>query len=490
MEAFKPIINNIDKFERKFICTKKHLLDDFLATEAEYLHKYRVSQKYTEDSTKYRKYGYKDENGKIKITCTKHTKTQLTNEYKQVNITEITLEEYDSIKNAYEIDKKRKAYRIKNTNIYLDIDTFTENKDATLIEVWATNKEQIDNFKTIKGLEEVTGIKYYSNEYIATNQDNIINKPLLVIEGTDLTGKTTLVKKLIKNGYLCMDRDQYDFSNYVDINKTPEECAESILENYKKHQNRLVIVLCDYLTSGNLLKERLEIRKQQKGKLSKYDEQCVEYNKLYIDIVSILKKKMDNILAYDISTASTQTIGLGIEKYVNTQWFNKVYIAAKFKLQGNGSLADKLKNDIRSLILESSKKLTINTGYVKIPYSKSLYTGPFYCEQASNGNYTSTDCNTVVTEELKAVANSDVFIVYLDENYSCGSITELIYAAEHNKKIVIIYKEESDIKYETKSEHWFAITAVKQLSKNVIIKQVKDDYEAVQEIKNYLISLN
>ena len=93
-----------------------------------------------------------------------------------------------------------------------------------------------------------------------------------------------------------------------------------------------------------------------------------------------------------------------------------------------------------------------------------MYKGPFYCEQASNGDYTSNSCEVVVTEELKSIADSDIFVCVFDLNFSVGTITELIEAAHAKKRIVVFYKNESN-DYDIKSEYWFAITRAKQICK-------------------------
>lgn len=502
MEDFKPITNSINKFERKFICIKKHKLDEYLTgisidteEKAEYLHEYYISQKYL-GNIKYRKYTYISRSKPI-ITCTKHIKHKIDDVNKQVEIQEISLAEYESI-SANELIKLREAYRIVGTNIYLDIDTFKNNKDLNIIEVWSEDKEQLSSYKPFKGLIEVTGNKEYGNEFIARHIDNITTRPVIVMEGTDLIGKTTIVEQLVRQGYICMDRDQYDFSNYIQLGVSAEESAENIVKKYKKY-NRLVVAL--YTDKEETLRRRLQQRLETAGHLSEYDNLCIEYNTLYKEIIKLLLKDnymSSKVLAINIAKSSTEQTIESIRRKVgsmerkveesNSTRKKVVYIASKFRMEGHKDLPlhRRLINDFRSKLLGSSEKLTINIGLVEIPECNALYAGPFYCEQASNGNYTSTDCNTVVKEEIKAVDEADTFITYLDENYSCGSITELIYAALKNKNILIVYKEESEVKYATKSEHWFAITAALQFNERVQVKKVETEEEVIDAIKNYL----
>ena len=149
----------------------------------------------------------------------------------------------------------------------------------------------------------------------------------------------------------------------------------------------------------------------------------------------------------------------------------KIYFAGKFNKikQPNISLEDALKNDFRSQLLGSSKLLTHYQNNL-IVNNKFEYVGPFYCEQASNGNFTSTDCNEVLNAEYNLITQSDAFVVVFGETFSSGSIVELGWALNANKKIIILYQEEAS-NYTIKSEYWFAIAdAIKRSTDLTILK--------------------
>lgn len=161
----------------------------------------------------------------------------------------------------------------------------------------------------------------------------------------------------------------------------------------------------------------------------------------------------------------------------------KVYFAGKFNLLKDKTkpLHERLVNDYRSLILSSSKKLTYADENLKLD-DKYIYKGPFYCEQASNGDFTSTDCNVVLNAEYDAVEDSDVYFALFDENFSVGTIVELGWAIDMNKKIIIFYKEE-DSNYQIKSEYWFAIADAMKRSKKVKVYKFNNIKEVVNKIK-------
>ena len=165
----------------------------------------------------------------------------------------------------------------------------------------------------------------------------------------------------------------------------------------------------------------------------------------------------------------------------------RIYFAGKFKIDKNKgkSLAERLEQDFRAKILEDSKKLTYADDNLKLN-NGHIYTGPFYCEQASNGDCTSTDCNVVLNAEHEAVNNSDVYFAVFDQKFSVGTIVELDWAIEMDKEIIIFYEEEES-KYDIKSEYWFAIANALSKSNRVKVFKFKDLDDVVNIIKEGVI---
>lgn len=161
----------------------------------------------------------------------------------------------------------------------------------------------------------------------------------------------------------------------------------------------------------------------------------------------------------------------------------KIYFAGKFKLNKDKSipLSQRLEQDFRARVLEDSKKLTYANDHLKLN-NGYIYNGPFYCEQASNGDFTSTDCNVVLNAEHEAVKNSDIYFALFDQKFSVGTIVELGWAIEMNKEIIIFYEEE-DSAYDIKSEYWFAIANALSRSNKVKVFKFQDINEVVNLIK-------
>lgn len=160
----------------------------------------------------------------------------------------------------------------------------------------------------------------------------------------------------------------------------------------------------------------------------------------------------------------------------------KIYFAGKFNLlkDDNLSLEEKLVNDFRSKILGDSKKLTYACKNLKLD-NGYIYNGPFYCEKASNGDFTSTDCNIVLKAEYDAVSKSDIYFVLFDQKFSVGSIVELDWAIEMNKDIIIFYEEEES-EYDIKSEYWFSIANCLSKSNKVKVFKFNDINNVISEI--------
>ena len=162
----------------------------------------------------------------------------------------------------------------------------------------------------------------------------------------------------------------------------------------------------------------------------------------------------------------------------------KIYFAGKFKKKRAASLAESLVRDYRAILLGSSELLTKYTKDLCVK-NKFVYMGPFYCEQASNGDYTSTDCNDVLRAEYNAVKCSDLCFFVFDKSFSVGSVVELGWALQQNKEIVILYKKE-DSSYDIKSEYWFAIADAMQKSKKIKILSYAKEQEKTAAIAKFL----
>lgn len=186
---------------------------------------------------------------------------------------------------------------------------------------------------------------------------------------------------------------------------------------------------------------------------------------------------------YDLVWYGDKFVNYQLEE-VDLSILPKVYIGAKFNKDKDSSF----KNDFRvSLIGAEEKFINYNNESYITDLDDNLkyqYLGPFYNEKASSGDLTSTICDEVVQSERKLIENCDTFIVYLDLEFSPGSIAELTYAATLNKNILIIYKSENNIKYELKSSNWFPITMAKQLATNVKLIQINSEDEITKIIKS------
>lgn len=169
---------------------------------------------------------------------------------------------------------------------------------------------------------------------------------------------------------------------------------------------------------------------------------------------------------------------------VNLNLVPKIYIASKFIKNGNS-----FKNDFRTTLIGKEEDFVDFNNHSFIRDSegniKYQYLGPFYNEKASDGQLTSSVCEEVVNTENNLIKKCDVFAIFLNETYSPGSISELIYAATLNKKIIIYYIKENDISYETKSSNWYPIITAKSLADDVKIIEVSNPDEIIPNIKSF-----
>lgn len=166
---------------------------------------------------------------------------------------------------------------------------------------------------------------------------------------------------------------------------------------------------------------------------------------------------------FDLVWYGDKFVSYQLEEISLSHLVPKTYIAARFikdKTDSGASFARDFRVD---LIGDEEKFVNANdTSFVHNDAGEKIlqYIGPFYNEKASTGEFTSTDCEKVVDTENRLIENCDLFIAYFDETLSPGGITELIYAAMLNKRIIIFFKEEDDISYSLKSSNWYPITFV------------------------------
>lgn len=154
-----------------------------------------------------------------------------------------------------------------------------------------------------------------------------------------------------------------------------------------------------------------------------------------------------------------------------------VYCAGKFTMHKDRSLPleERLTEDYRSVLLGDSAKLVKYDPELTV-FGDYRYGGPFYCEQASEGVFTSTDCVAVLTAERASVENCDIYVAVFGESFSVGTVVELGWAIEFNKSIIILYKRQESA-YSISSEYWFAIADAMQRSKKVRISPYNEENE-------------
>jgi broad-specificity NMP kinase len=145
----------------------------------------------------------------------------------------------------------------------------------------------------------------------------------IILEGTDLIGKSTQVNKLRELGYDVQDREKNICSNIVfDI---AEDTAISNIQKELNSNKYFLIVM--YITAKQILDERLKYRKEHNPEsCSDYDNHAWEYNNLYIKIFS--KIKADNLYLLNVDNKDIETINneiISIIKKKGEKNYAKIY---------------------------------------------------------------------------------------------------------------------------------------------------------------------
>ncbi len=162
-------------------------------------------------------------------------------------------------------------------------------------------------------------------------------------------------------------------------------------------------------------------------------------------------------------------------------FYSGTYIV-RHELINKNNVCEMLKNDIRSKIVGNVKDTVYASDGVIIKNNRNvMYVGGFYYEKQ---NKNKTVCENVVDEELKQIDKCDLVVANLTKYSAIASVTEIIYAAFKNKKIVI-FCDPNITSYKVEGEYWFPILTCKKLDKNIEIKYTKNE----DEIINYINGL-
>ena len=163
-----------------------------------------------------------------------------------------------------------------------------------------------------------------------------------------------------------------------------------------------------------------------------------------------------------------------------------IYFGGKFgKSKKYSALEQILKNDYRAKILKNKTHMAYYIPNLKIN-DRYTYSGPFYCEQNEKGATSTTNCDIVLNSEFNQVKNCDIFVCVFDTNFSIGSVVELGWALNMNKKIFILYRKTPSA-HEIPSEYWFAIADAKRRNNHVAIFEYNSKKEMLQTIKQKIL---
>lgn len=163
----------------------------------------------------------------------------------------------------------------------------------------------------------------------------------------------------------------------------------------------------------------------------------------------------------------------------------KMFYSGTYKVRheliNKENVLEMLRDDLRSKIVGNVKDTVYASDGVVIKNNKNvMYVGGFYYEKQDKNK---SVCENVVNEELKQIDKCDLVIANLTKYSAIASVTEIIYAAFKNKKIVI-FCDPNITSYKVEGEYWFPILTCKKLDKNIEIKYIKNEDEIIDYINN------
>ncbi len=163
----------------------------------------------------------------------------------------------------------------------------------------------------------------------------------------------------------------------------------------------------------------------------------------------------------------------------------KLFYSGTYKVRhefiNEDNVIEMLKDDVRSKIVGDVPSTVYASDGVVIKNNKNvMYVGGFYYEKPHKNK---SVCENVVSEELNQIDRCDLVVVNLTKYSAIASVTELIYAAFKQKKIVI-FCDPKVTSYKIQGEYWFPILTCKELNKNIEVKFIEDEEEIIDYINN------
>lgn len=163
----------------------------------------------------------------------------------------------------------------------------------------------------------------------------------------------------------------------------------------------------------------------------------------------------------------------------------KLFYSGTYKVRhemiNKDNVLEMLKDDIRSKIVGNVKDTVYASDGVIIEKNKNvMYIGGFYYEKQDKNK---TVCENVVNEELKQIDRCDLLVANLTNYSAIASVTEILYAASKQKRIVI-FCDPKMTNFTIESEYWFVILTAKKLDKNIEIKYITNEDDIISYINN------
>lgn len=163
----------------------------------------------------------------------------------------------------------------------------------------------------------------------------------------------------------------------------------------------------------------------------------------------------------------------------------KMFYSGTYKVRheliNKNNVLEMLKDDIRSKIVGNVEDTIYASDGVIIKNNRNImYVGGFYYEKMNNNK---SICENVVIEELKEIDKCDLVVVNLMNYSAIATITELMYAAYKNKKI-IIFCDPKITSFNIEGEYWFPILAAKNLAKNIEVVFINNEVELINYIND------
>jgi adenylylsulfate kinase-like enzyme len=318
---------------------------------------------------------------------------------------------------------------------------------------------------------------------------------IIILDGHDGVGKSTIAKGVlsrIKGKYLrFFDEDFIGTHDFLSLSTDDKIKTAKIVFDKLSNENGTIVMDRGLMSVLSLLPQSrwdefksyfdkftvLHIKADLDTILSRLknretDERGMFDDKHYLDVYSNISRRF---LLPEIDTALEPDLEINVKlalKLAGMAQRKNIYFAGSMIIDYETGKID-LEKDYRTFLVKENEFMTPSG---PIPLNNDYaYSGPRFYYLDGSGEE-SVSSRLVVAQEAKMISDEiDLFVAFLQEDVSAGTVAELIYAAHYKKNIHVYYLPTPSDSNAYNTNQWFPIVLAEHINPGKVkVSEVKD----------------